>query len=520
MKKLIWALAGSLVVLSLLGIVSIHHFAPVSLVESISANGARFTPVDCWFTIGEGVRAQCGWLYTAPAAGKTHSAFKLPVIVMQYQGLDRQPDPVVYLAGGPGAPAGLERKAVEGYWLGWFQQKAGLKRDLVLFDQRGGGISRPDMECDGYRELSASILSQPGTPQENARRYREVARQCHGQLQQRGLPLDELGTVYSAGDVNDLMQLLGYAQWNLWGVSYGTRLAFEVQRRYPDKVRSMSLDSVYPPGEHLFRAWPDLLQGSLQRLFDFCQADNQCAMENGDLGARYQHLMAQLREHPLEIPVAGLHLGNLQELQLNDETLLAILFDSQYMSGSLREMAGMIRLLDEGRPDRAMGFIQHYLRQQFDASFREAAYWSVECRDNPPIARAEREAKINALPGLRDYLPYDYDLCDIWAADADGSLRLQDVAAPRQTPTLLLAGQDDPITPAAWATKVAKQGFAEHMAYLFRFEGISHSVMDNKPCAADLFVSFINAPDQRPSADCRRSFRDSEKGPLHSQGIS
>lgn len=515
MYKLIWALIGGLVVLSLLGIASIRHFVPVSFDENTAVNGARFVPTDCWFDAGGRARVQCGWLHTAPQPGKTHSSFELPVIVMQYQGLDRAADPVVYLAGGPGAPAGLEQDVVESYWLDWFQGKADMKRDLVLFDQRGSGMSKPDFHCNGYRELSLSILTNPGSPADNARRYREVARQCHKQLQQRGMPLDELGTVYSAGDVNDLMQLLGYGEWNLLGVSYGTRLAFEVQRQHPDKVRSMSLDSVYPPQEHLFREWPDLLQGSLQHLFDFCASNNQCAMENGDVEARYQHLMARLREQPMVIPVGDLQLGDLQEFHLNDEILLAILFDSQYMSGSLREMAGMITLLDEGRPAMVMGFIEHYLRQHFDVSFREAVYWSVECGDNPPVSRVEREARINALPGLRDYLPHDYDLCDIWG-NAGMSRRLQDAAAPRQTPALILSGQDDPITPATWATRVAKQGFAGNKAHLFRFEGISHSVMDNKPCAGELFMDFVNAPDQRPRADCRRSLGDT--GFAHASG--
>lgn len=502
MRKLIWALAGVSVVLSLLGIASIRHFKPVSLVENAAANGARFIPADCWFEAGESVRAQCGWLHTAPVPGKTHASFQLPVIVLQYQGLDRKADPVLYLAGGPGAPAGLDGKTVEAYWLDWFQQKSGLKRDLILFDQRGSGLSKPAMHCDGYPELIASVLGNPGTPEENARRYRTTSSQCQQQLQQRGLPLAELGTAFNAADVNDLMSLLDYGQWNLFGVSYGTRLAFEVQRQHPDKVRSLSLDSVYPPDEHLFREWPELLDGSLRRLFAFCQADNRCALENGDLKSRYHALMARLREQPLTIPVGNLQLGGLQEVRLNDETLLAILFDSQYSSNRLAELATLLRHLDEGHPELAMGIIEDFLYQQFENSSSEAVFWSVECRDNPPVTRAEREAKLAALPELRHYLPYAYDLCDIWG---DGAVRpfIQGTASQRQVPALILSGRDDPITPVTWATNVAQQGFAQNKAFLFRFDGIAHGVMDNKPCSNDLFVEFVNQPDKHPKADCR-----------------
>lgn len=503
MRKLIWALAGILVVLSSLGIASINHFRPASLVESSVANGARFIPADCWFDAGSSVRVQCGWLHTAPAAGKSHSSFQLPVIILRYQGLDRLADPVLYLAGGPGSPAGLDGKTMNDYWLDWFQKKSALKRDLILFDQRGSGLSKPALACEGYPELLASVLGNPGSPQDNARRYREASRQCQQQLQQRGMPLAELGTAYNAADVHDLMQLLGYAQWNLLGVSYGTRLAFEVQRQYPDKVRSLSLDSVYPPGQHLLEAWPELLQGSLNRLFAFCKADSRCALENGELDVRYQRLLTQLREQPLVVPVGHLQLPHLQALRLNDELLLSILFDAEYQSHSLGELAALLRHLDEGHPEQSMAFIENFLYQQFDASTSEAVFWSVECRDNPPSGQAEREARLDALPQLRYYLPAESDLCDIWRGDATQSARLQGHVAERNVPALILAGKDDPITPVAWATQIAKQGFVENRAHLFRFDDIAHGVMDNKPCSNDLFIGFVNAPDKRPRADCR-----------------
>lgn len=503
MRKLIWVLAGILVVLSSLGIASIHHFRPASLVESRVANGARFIPADCWFDAGSSVRAQCGWLHTAPVAAKPHSSFQLPVVVLHYQGLDRQADPVLYLAGGPGSPAGLDGKTMGEYWLDWFQKKSALKRDLILFDQRGSGLSKPALTCDGYPELLVSVLGNPGTPQDNAHRYREASRQCQQQLQQHGMPLAELGTAHNAADVRDLMQLLGYEQWNLLGVSYGTRLAFEVQRQNPDKVRSLSLDSVYPPGQHLLDEWPDLLQASLSRLFAFCKADSRCTLENGDLEARYQRLMARLRQQPLVIPVGHLQLSGLQALRLNDELLLSILFDAEYQSHSLADLAAMLRHLDEGHPELAMTLIENFLYQQFEGSASEAVFWSVECRDNPLSGQTEREARLNALPQLRYYLPPESDLCDIWQGDAVPSASLQGGAVERRVPALILAGKDDPITPVSWATQIAKQGFAEDNAHLFRFDGIAHGVMDNKPCSNELFVSFVNDPDKRPHADCR-----------------
>lgn len=445
---------------------------------------------------------QCGWMDTAPLPGKLHASFRLPVVIMHYRGLDRRADPLVYLSGGPGASAFLDARSIETHWQAWFRNKSAMKRDLVLFDQRGSGMSKPTLHCNGFHQFRADTLSDPGTPLENARRYREVTRQCRDNLQQRGLPVDELGTRFSAGDVNDLMEVLGYQQWNLLGVSYGTRLAMEVQHRYPDKVRSMSLDSVYPPGAQLLREWPVLLDGSIQRLVRHCQEDSRCTLENGDIRERFDTLMRQLRRQPLLVPVADLQLGGLQELRLNDEVLLALLFNAQYASHSLGSLADMLRHLQEGRTELAMPYIRDYLYHQFDESFRESVFWAVECRDNPPVMRAELEQQLTELPELRYYLPHEYDVCDIWG-NTDETLRLDSMTEPRQTPTLILSGKDDPITPADWALDTAMHEFGSHKAHLFTFENISHSVLDNKRCAVDLLINFVNDPERRPSADCR-----------------
>ncbi|MDD5391582.1 MAG: alpha/beta fold hydrolase [Thiothrix sp.] len=505
-----------MVIVAGLGIASVHRAPLDTITGKTLANGARFVPETCWFDTGDNTAIQCGWLHTAPADSKHPSAFQLPVVIMRHTGMEHQPDPLVYLAGGPGAAAGLDKQGIESYWLDWFKQKADMKRDLILFDQRGTGLSKPALNCDEYRALSASILSNPGTPEENASRYRTVSQQCHDRLTQANLPLAALGTGYSAQDVNDLLELLDYPQGNLLGISYGTRLALEVQRQFPQRIRSLSLDSLYPPGEHLFRDWPELLDKSIQRIFQYCDQHERCQLENGDIRQRYASLMAKLRAEPLLIPVTDKYPGNLQTLRLNDEILLAILFDAQYTSHALASLPDMIRHLQEGHPELAQEPIENYLHHQFDDAFREPVFWSVECRDNPAVPRENRDAKINAYPELRYYLPHDYDVCDVWNA-APQEQGLQAPQAPRQTPSLIFSGEDDPITPTAWAVKAAAQQFSENTTHLFRFAGVAHSVMDSKECANALFIQFLNNPTERPRADCRF---DAEEHPKHTVAAS
>ena len=69
---------------------------------------------------------------------------------------------------------------------------------------------------------------------------------------------------------------LGYDQVNLWGGSYGTRLALEVMRRHPVGLRSVVLDSVYPPDVDLYAEAPANFSRALERLFSACAANPIC----------------------------------------------------------------------------------------------------------------------------------------------------------------------------------------------------------------------------------------------------
>src|SRR6185503_15624183 len=81
----------------------------------------------------------------------------------------------------------------------------------------------------------------------------------------------------NAADVNDLRLALGYDQWNLYGVSYGTRLALTVVRDYPQSVRSVILDSVYPLQVNLYTDLPENFDRALKVLFETCAADADCS---------------------------------------------------------------------------------------------------------------------------------------------------------------------------------------------------------------------------------------------------
>jgi pimeloyl-ACP methyl ester carboxylesterase len=477
--------------------------------ERLLANGARFESAPCWFDVASEKKSldlaiNCGWFHTAPPAGSNKSAFQLPVVIFSYQKEDREADPLVYLAGGPGAGAWLDSHNIRKFWLPWYKKNAALKRDLILFDQRGSGMSEPQLICPEFHDSSRQVFSNPGTPVENAQLHREAAQTCYDRLQALGIPVNQLGTPHSADDVAQLLTLLGYKEWNLYGVSYGTRLAIEVQTRYPEKVRSLVLDSVYSPNAHLFREWPKLYRDSIERIFEYCERTRECSISSDLLRNRLRQLLTRLRHRPIIVPVdVSLGVG-LEHVVVNDETFLGILFNSEYTSGNLAILPMLINDTYIDDTELLQVFVDEYVVRQFETSFNDAAFWAVECQDNPQVEPFPMEHNPD-YSILKYYLPSAYNVCDIWR---DNSQRkaLASKKKSKNLPVLIFSGEDDPITPIDWAISTA--AFYDNKPYLFTFSGVSHSVMDTKHCTKDLFVNFLQTPGVRPQADCQIERQD------------
>jgi pimeloyl-ACP methyl ester carboxylesterase len=204
----------------------------------------RLEKVDCSAFKGldvSGAIVQCGYLIVPENRSNPQSrTIKVAYAIIKARGSNPQPDPVVYLTGGPGD------NAIK--WISDFSGKPmGEKRDILLVDPRGLGYSQPTMQCPMHN--LPGIITQDTAPTAEDILAQDVhwARSCRDLLASQGFDLTAYNTIASAGDLSDLRQALGYSQWNLYGISYGTRLALVTMRAFPEGIRSVVLDSVIPP---------------------------------------------------------------------------------------------------------------------------------------------------------------------------------------------------------------------------------------------------------------------------------
>ena len=469
---------------------SIHKDGELQL-----ANGAKLEWGECWFDRITNV--DCAYLHTAPEQEGEPSSFRLPVVVIRHLGVDHEEDPVIYMAGGPGSSAWLGKEQIKNYWVPWYKE-ANLHRDLVLFDQRGAGLSKPRLSCPEYYEAIRETLVTKLSANESAIITHKSLLSCYDRLKENGQPISEISTRHSARDVNDLMTLLDYDQWNLDSISYSTRLALLIEQMYPDKVRSMVLDSVYPIQRHFFKEWPELMKKSLERIFDLCEKQSSCGQEYGDLRQKLWEVVERLREEPMNFAVNS-DKYKISNAYIDDETFLSILFDAQYGAGVVYDLPAVIDAFHRADEELLQSYVEDFLTYRLDDSISEVVFWAVECKDNPPLSDKEANDLYDKYPKLKPYLVEEYNVCDIWL-DGQKAKGLQVNTDPSDVPVMVLGGEDDPVTPIEWVEDVLVK---YKKAQMFSFTHISHSVMDSKTCSTELLSQFIDDPFTRPAADCR-----------------
>jgi pimeloyl-ACP methyl ester carboxylesterase len=239
--------------------------------------------------------------------------------VLKSSGAQPMPDPVIHLGGGPGISPLSQAES----WAGVFALLR-QDRDIVLFDQRGARLSTP-LRCETFTldlAIDPPLVETEGAPaatppsvypleltdpesllQGARERYGPIADACTRQIAETGADLTQYNTVASANDVVALVKALGYDAYNLYGISYGTRLALEIMRGHPDSgLRSVVLDSTYPPEIKVYEEFPQEPHQVVIQLFADCRRDAACDAAYPDLQARFVALLARLRASPVVSP--------------------------------------------------------------------------------------------------------------------------------------------------------------------------------------------------------------------------
>ena len=401
-------------------------------------------------------------------------------------------NPVLFLHGGPGGRAVADRYR-------WLTPRSELldTHDVVLVDQRGGGDSTPSMDCPEMRRPDAGEAALAGD------------RACRDRLIKSGIDPSSVNVEQIAIDLVAVRQALGIDRWHLHGVSFGSRVALELMRRDESAIVSAVLDSVVPPDADETADLPQGILAALLTLEDRCTGDGSCP---SGVVEPLRWVLNHLEANPVVVQVDD------RSFTVDDTVFLAAGVDTLSRPNGPALLPEALEMAVADRLAEAMAMLISAETTIVDSTrnvvsdsevtrngntgdrLSEGVWAAVTCGDqlsgmsfeptnaNDPIHRAEHTRWV----ALRAR-------CAAWQVPPTAYSTRLPVSSP--VPTLILAGDLDPVTPSSWARSVARHLDDSTVVTSSRW---THAPSTWDPCATHLTVRFL-ATGERPSGtspDC------------------
>jgi pimeloyl-ACP methyl ester carboxylesterase len=413
--------------------------------------------------------AQCGsyevWEDREAQSGR-RIALNIAVVPARIRA--HEPDPIVIFAGGPGQGAVSLANQVMPLFA-----KLNDTRDIVFVDQRGTGQSNP-LDCEDDQEQSLQAAFEDSLP-------RRVVESCLA-----GLDADpaQYVTPMAVADLDEVRAALGYDKLNLWGGSYGTRVALEYLRRHGDHVRSMVLDGVAPPTMKLPLSFVADGEAALTRLLEACDTQVLCRRTYPELRETIFKLRLELARHPARAAIQNPRTGERDVISVTENVFLSGLFRPLYVA----ELASLLPL---GIASAAGGDFNPLLAQNLEfaddisENLSLGMHLSVLCaEDIPRIQPDEVSGATHSFFG-RALVDDFIRACALWPRGKIPADFYEPVRSA--VPSLILSGGIDPATPPRHGDEVART--LTHVKH-FVAPQIGHGVSLHG-CAPRLIESFV-----------------------------
>lgn len=470
----------------------------------------------------------CGYLI-APEShlNPTDKSIKLFVVIANNTASTPQPDPVAFLAGGPGNSA--SRFVYTGQFD--FIQNS---RNIIYMDQRGTGLSVPHLPSCAPATINLGIIQQS-------------LNNCKDKLEKIPEDAANFNTVENALDFIMLRKTLSIKKWNLLGASYGTRLGLEIMRLDSQGVRSSTFTSVLPTNRNVFSK--DVFANRkrvFELMFSDCKKDPQCNAAYPNLKEEFLALEDYLDGNPHIFRYISGQTGEITEEEGGFVTFLKVMLmdlasviskatgdlplrttmtvkqiQEKINMGRMQSLPsyihGLYQYYRDGTPlpkqhkSRVFGnngnivHIESNKEQSLKSKLNALSlgfYLSVTCREGMPFANIEILDKI-----AKNYAPYALDqrlmfaslfsTCLLWPSGIASSSFHDPVVS--NVPTLIVSGVYDVATPPHWAEAAAK--FLPNSTTITLPSG-GHSAIFSSSCSLDIFRNFLKDPSKKPDTSC------------------
>ena len=396
---------------------------------------------------------------------------------------------IVSIEGGPGYPTSDDRDGRAALW-----RPVSARRNLLLVDLRGTGRSEA-IACTAFSRSTVGYI----------RRAAHCARQL-------GPARDLYSTSQAVQDIEDVIQALGLGKVDVYGDSYGSYAAQAFALRFPERLRSLTLDGTYPlPGSDPAAA--DLVAAGRRGLRLTCKRSPGCPQPaRSDPVGLVSRFVDRVRAHPL-VGYAPDGDGSRVRVRVNEDGLVQIYSAGYYFPSLWRELPAAILAARHGDPAPILRLGAETITVDAGGedppASSEGLYLAVTCHDYPQVwdpATPIRDRPAELARGLAAYPRGTFEPFSgaAWnGTDYEGwqaclrwpSPRVADPPDPvgavyPDVPTLVLNGDLDTITASSGAREVARR-FPGSTFVEVRNSLHVTAIYDKDDCASRIYVRFV-----------------------------
>lgn len=372
--------------------------------------------------------------------------------------------PIVYLAGGPGG-SGIGAARGSRFPLFMKMREFG---DVIALDQRGTGMSVPNLSCEGTVELP---LDKPMTRKSLIDVISTKASECAVEWRTKGADLAGYNTLQNAHDIEDLRKALGAEKLRLWGISYGTHLGLTAIREFPGSFGPSVLAGIESMDDTL--KLPKITSELIEELSLRVSKDEKFSKAVPDLKALIAEVLQKLEKEPVTVEVKGDEDGKVHKVTFGRFDVEFLLAQATGESEALSLFPALFLGMSKGNFD-FLGQHVYRLRRRGLPSMMSIA---MDCASGATEARLrmiETQSKGAVLGGVINE-PYPAICSSVGIPDLGDDFRKPVVS---DVPVLFISGTLDGRTPVSNAEAVIPG-----------FRNSSHLIIDGAGHSDDLFLS-------------------------------
>jgi pimeloyl-ACP methyl ester carboxylesterase len=444
-------------------------------------------------TIPEGQQYTFGYLEVPENRNNPNgTTIEIPVYIFKSRSPNPKPDPIIYTVGGPGSTTMPSAQYMNYY-------KYLDDRDFILIEQRGNYYAKPHLDCPEWSHAvyRSNLPDFDSTSSDSL--FISAAQACRQRLTDAGIDLNAYNTNEIAADIADLTRVLNIEQYNLLTISYSTKIAQVLLRDYPQRIRSVVMDSPLPLEANYDQESVGNLLTAVATLLSDCKSDPNCNKAYPDLKQRFLQYLREKTQKPLQVVIENPQNGKSEIFKLKGADLITVFTSAS--TGDVSELPFEInKLLTNDQSTLIAELTQ--LFEEPNGGSGIGMRLSVWCAEEFPFTDqkvvATETLRYPEVAGLSPTV-YDAEICDVWKVTQVPEI--ENHAVKSDIPVLLISGEYDNETPVKWALAMKKNLSNSHH---LTFKGWKHTPTTNwgNQCAMIAANAFFNNPDRVPNPGC------------------